>query len=402
MKFRGLAAASVLSVLALASVTAPAQAKLNSCEGPIVFGTTISLTGPFSTLADRWGKMTDVFAEEFNKDGGVFVKSCNKKLPIKIIYYDDQSVPAQAVSLYEKMATVDKVDLFLGPDWSSHGFPVSQIFEKYKTPSVMSNVATPKVYQRGFKYIHGIALHARTWSKNYFDLVVKQNPKPKTVFWVIHDNLVTKTVQKIFKGYSAKVGIKTVGEETFAGTTKDFSGIILKMKAARPDIIYIASFDSVSIALLQQMRQLKVKALDVHHMMATGSLARQANLEGVTGEVYWLEQFKGPYHALATRVLGKAGINTFDYLWTGSRLSAYLVMIQAIERAGVVDRQKIADALNVKGATWKHLGGEFKFDAGGLSDITAFTHQIQHGKPVLIAPPEIATGKIIWPSPSWQ
>lgn len=402
MRCRGLVAASVLGALALASVTAPAQAKLNSCEGPIVFGTTVSLTGPFSTLADRWGKMTEIFAEEFNKDGGVFVKSCNKKLPIKIVIYDDQSVPAQAVSLYEKMATVDKVDLFLGPDWSSHGFPVSQIFEKYKTPSVMSNVATPKVYQRGFKYIHGIALHAGTWSKNYFDLVVQQNPKPKTVFWAIHDNLVTKTVQKIFKGHSAKLGIKTIGEETFAGTTKDFSGIILKMKAARPDIIYIASFDAVSIALLQQMRQLKVKAKDVHHMMATGSLSRQANLEGVTGEVYWLEQFKGPYHELAIRVLEKAGINTFDYLWTGSRISAYLVMIQAIERAGVVDRQKIADALSEKGAMWKHLGGEFKFDAGGLSDIVAFAHQIQNGKPVIIAPPNLATGKIIWPSPSWQ
>ena len=32
----------------------------------------------------------------------------------------------------QKLATVDNVDLFVGPDWSSHGFPVSQIFEKYK------------------------------------------------------------------------------------------------------------------------------------------------------------------------------------------------------------------------------------------------------------------------------
>lgn len=391
-----------LAVGAFAFVGTPASAKLNSCEGPIVFGTTMSLTGPFSTLADAWGKMTDAFVEEFNKTGGVYVKSCDKKIPIKFVYYDDQSVPAQAVSLYEKMATVDNVDLFVGPDWSSHGFPVSQIFEKYKIPSVMSNVATPKVYERGFKFIKGVAVHAKTWSTNYFDMIAKQNPKPKTVYWVIHDNLVTKTVQSIFKDYAAKLGIKTVGEETFAGTTKDFSGVILKIKAARPDIVYIASFDSVSVALLQQMRQLRVKAMDVHHMMATGALAKQANLEGVTGEVYWLEQFQGPYHQLAIDTLNKAGINTFDYLWTGTRLTSYLVMIQAIERAGVVDRQKVADELNKPDAVWKHLGGEFKFDAGGLSDITAFTHQIQDGKPVIVAPPDKATGKLIWPSPSWQ
>ena len=87
------------------------------------------------------------------------------------------------MSLYEKLATVDNVDLFVGPDWSTHGFPVSAVFEKYKIPSVMSNVATPKLYQSGFKYIAGIALDARTWSKNYFDLLAGMNPKPKSVFW---------------------------------------------------------------------------------------------------------------------------------------------------------------------------------------------------------------------------
>src|SRR6185295_10693472 len=141
-----------------AGAAEPAAAKLNSCDGPIVLGTTISVTGIFSSLAGSWDKMTEMFEKELNKSGGVFVSSCNKKLPIKIIFYDDQSVAATAVSLYEKLATVDNVDLFVGPDWSSHGFPVSQVFEKYKIPSVMSNVATPKIYESGFKYISGMAL----------------------------------------------------------------------------------------------------------------------------------------------------------------------------------------------------------------------------------------------------
>src|SRR5437762_12167949 len=98
--------------LLAAGASLPAAAKLNSCDGPIVLGTTISLTGINSTLAGRWDRLTDAFEKEFNKAGGVFVSSCNKKLPIKFIYYDDQSVPATAVSLYEKLATVDNVDFF--------------------------------------------------------------------------------------------------------------------------------------------------------------------------------------------------------------------------------------------------------------------------------------------------
>ncbi len=260
--------------------------------------------------------MTEMFEREFNKTGGVFLSSCNKKLPIKFVYYDDQSVAATAVSLYEKLATVDNVDLFVGPDWSSHGFPVSQVFEKYKIPSVMSNVATPKVYESGFKYIAGMALDARTWSMNYFDMLEHMNPRPKSVFWIVQDNLVTKAVHETNIQYAEKAGLKTVGTEGFAGATKNFSGMILKVKAAQPDIIFISSFDAVSVPLLQQMRQLQVKAMDVHHIMANGSLARQADLEGVTGEIYWHEGLGGPYSDLARDVLKASNIKLFDYLWT--------------------------------------------------------------------------------------
>jgi ABC-type branched-subunit amino acid transport system substrate-binding protein len=389
------------AALALASA-GPAAAKLNSCDGPIVLGTTMSLTGPNSSLSGRWDKMTDVFEKEFNKAGGVFVGSCNKKLPIKFVYYDDQSVPATAVSLYEKLATIDNVDLFVGPDWSSHGFPVAQVFEKYKIPSVMSNVATPKVYESGFKYIAGMAIDASTWSKNYFDMLTKMDPRPKSIFWVVQDNLVAKAVHETHVPLTEKLGIKTLGTEAFASTTRNFQGLILKIKAANPDIVYISSFDAVSVPLLQQMRQLQVKAMDVHHIMASGSLARQVDLNGVTGEIYWHEGIRGPYSDLATEVLKQADIRMFDYIWTMGRMDSYLVMLQAIERAGAVDRDKIAAELRKPGAVWNRPGGEFKFNDGGLSQIIAFVHQIQKGEPVVVWPVDQANGKMEWPSPAWR
>jgi ABC-type branched-subunit amino acid transport system substrate-binding protein len=386
---------------ALLAGAMPAMAQ-DKCKGEIVFGTTMSLTGPFSTLADSWKRLTEVFQEEYNKDGGVELKACKKKVPIKFVIYDDQSVAATAVALYERMATVDKVDLFVGPDWSSHGFPVSQVFEKHKIPSVMSNVATPNVYERGFKYIAGVALHAGTWSKNYFEMLQTVTPKPQSIFWVVHDNLVTKTIHNIHKSVAEKAGLKTVGEDIFAGTTKDFTGVVLKIRAAKPDVIYISSFDNVSVPLMQQMRQLQVKAMDVHHIMANGAMARQANLEGVTGEIYWHEGIKGPYSDLANRVLTRANVKIFDYLWTGGRIDSYLMMLQAIERVGELDRDKIAEELRKPGAVWKRPGGEFKLGAGGLSEIVAFTHQMQNGQPVVVWPKAQATGQLKWPSPSWQ
>ena len=67
-------------------------------------------------------------------------------------------------------------------------------------------------------------------------------------------------------------------------------------------------------------------------------------------------------------------------------MDAYLVMLQAIERAGAVDREKVAAELHKPGATWKRVGGEFKFDEGGLSQIVSYTHQMQKGEPVVVWP----------------
>ncbi len=394
------------AVAALATVAgaSDANAKIGSCDEPIVLGTTISETGPFSTLTDRWKPMTEIFFEELNKDGGVFVKSCNKKLPVKIVIYDDQSNPSTAVSLFEKMASVDNVDFFVGPDWTSLGLPVPTISEKHKIPLVAANVATPSAYTRGFKYMWGVPYPiVPLWSERYFDMLSNVNPKPKTIFFVTHDNPVMKAIASVWSDKAKAAGLNVIGNEVFPADTKDFSAIVLKMRSARPDIIYIASFDNVSGPLIQQMRQQRVKAMDVHHTMLTGALARQVgnDLEGVTGELSWYPGIKGDHSEFVERVLKRANVDMFESIFTMGRIGAYLVMTQAIERAGVVDREKVREVL--ASGTFKAPPGDIVFDENGFPKTNgAFTIQMQKGKVVVVWPNASATGKLNWPSPSWQ
>lgn len=383
--------------------TLPAQAAQGSCSEPIVFGTTISETGPFSTLADRWRKMTEVFAEEVNKAGGIAVKACNKKLPLKFVVYDDQSVPATAVALFEKMASVDKVDFFVGPDWSSLGGPVSPVAEKHKIPMVMANVATPSVYDRGLKYVWGTPFPVvPNWSARYFDMLSKVSPKPQTIFFITHDNPVMKGITATWSRKAEEQGLKVLGNETFSSELKDFTALIAKVRAAKADVIYISSYDNASVPLVQQMRQLKVRAMDVHHTMLTGALSRQVgkDIEGMTGELSWYPGVKGAYSDLVETVMKRSDVSMFDYIWTLGRLTSYLAMIQGIEKAGVVDREKVKEALFK--ATIKSPAGDVRFDERGFPDTSAFTVQMSGGKVNVVWPPEVATAKLVWPSPSWK
>jgi branched-chain amino acid transport system substrate-binding protein len=384
-------------------MSGPALAKLNSCSDPILLGTTISETGPFSTLADRWRKLTEVFAEEVNKTGGVMVKSCGKKLPLKFVIYDDQSVPATALQLYEKMATVDNVDFFVGPDWSSLGGPVPPIADKHKIPMVMANVATPSVYERGLKYIWGTPFPVvPSWSARYFDMITKVSPQPQSIYFITHDNPVMKGISATWSKKAEAQGLKVLGNETFSPEMKDFTALIAKVRAAKADIVYIASYDNASVPLVQQMRQLRVRAMDVHHTMLTGALFRQVgkDIEGMTGELSWYPGVKGDYSDLVETVMKRSDVTMFDYIWTLGRLTSYLTMVQAIEKAGVVDRERVKEAL-FKG-TFKSPAGDVTFDEKGFPNTGAFTVQMQNGKVNVVWPPEVATGKLIWPSPTWQ
>jgi ABC-type branched-subunit amino acid transport system substrate-binding protein len=76
-------------------------------------------------------------------------------------------------------------------------------------------------------------------------------------------------------------------------------------------------------------------------------------------------------------------------------------MVQAIEKAGAVNREEVRDALHL--GTFKSPAGNIVFDEDGFPTSNgAFTLQMQGGKPKVVWPPEAATGKVIWPSPTWR
>jgi branched-chain amino acid transport system substrate-binding protein len=380
-----------------------AQATIGSCSDPILLGTTISETGPFSTLTTGWRGMTEAFEKEINRAGGVEVKACGKKLPIKFVIYDDQSNPSTAVRLFERLATVDNVDFFVGPDWTSIGVAVSSVAERQKIPAVMANVGAKAVFSRGLKYIWGNAHpSAPRWSEQYFDMLGKMSPKPKSMFFVTHDNPVTKELTELMSKRAEASGLKVVGDERFPGDLKNFSAIILKIKAAQPDVIYISSFDNPSVPLMQQMQQQGVKAMDVHHAMLSGSLKRQVGdgLEGVTGELAWYPTLGGDHAELWQTVLKASNVDLFDAIWSIGRLASYDVMVQAIERSGELDREKVREAL-FKG-TFKAPSGDITYDETGFPNASAFTIQIQKGKVEFVWPRERATAPVVWPSPSWR
>jgi len=236
------------------------------------------------------------------------------------------------------------------------------------------------------------------WSERYFEMLKSVDPKPKTIYFITEDNPVMKGITTVWSKKAEDQGLKVVGSEMFSSTQKDFTAVLAKVRSLKPDIIYVSSFDGASVPLVQQMAQMQIKAMDVHHTMLTGSLERQvgADIEGWTGELVWYQGVKGDYSDLVDTVLERSNVDMFDYIWTLSRLNSYLVIMQAIEKAGAVDREKVKAAL-YRG-TFKSPAGDIVFDENGFPNTGAFTIQLQDGKPVVVWPRDVATAQLRWPA----
>ena len=65
----------------------------------IRIGFSMALTGPYAPAAKGQMEAYLLWEEQVNKKGGIFVKEFGKKLPVKLVYYDDKSEAETAVKV---------------------------------------------------------------------------------------------------------------------------------------------------------------------------------------------------------------------------------------------------------------------------------------------------------------
>src|SRR5437588_12697490 len=119
------------AVVVLALLTFATTALAAPSGPPIRIGGTLALTGPLGPTALLHKLAGEVYVEELNKGNGLLGR------PVEWVLLDDQSKPELTRSLYEKLITVDKVDLIIGP---------------YATSAILAAMGVAQRYQK--VYVH--------------------------------------------------------------------------------------------------------------------------------------------------------------------------------------------------------------------------------------------------------
>lgn len=377
----------------------------------IVLGAALPMTGGQSREGGYFKKGYELAVKKINDTGGIMVKEYGKKIPLKLILYDDKSDNTTSVQLYEKLVTEDKVNALLG----GYGTPLitahTIVAEKYRVPYINGGGATAAIYQRNMKYVFGILASIEKLAHTLMDWVAAQQDagnlkKPLRVAVVGENTSHGKEFRQgvLDKSKAATARFQVVMDEPFELNLKDAEPLLQKLKAARAEVFLadarIADFTTIH----RRYTELRL----YHQVVSYGPRGTEKAARDALGTAsdyivscnWWHKDIPTP----AAKSFADKYASTYNEPAEWFPALAYetaQVLAKAIEEAGSLDKGKIRDALakmDMKNSLV--VGGRIWFKPNGQIDNDYVMMQnLPGGKVALIYPNEIATAKAVVPIP---
>jgi ABC-type branched-subunit amino acid transport system substrate-binding protein len=329
---------------------APAQAA-NPSE--IKVGILLPLTGTFAAVAETQKEGALLAVDVVNKRGGLNMPW--GKVKVEAVVADDEAKQDVGVRRYRYMVS-EGVKGVGGQTWAPLAFAINAIVSKEPMPYFPISVIPKEGFMKGKLAPSTFAVLNTPWSIGYMDgaAAIKTLGKKKIFFlaradswgWDIRDGLYAAA-----KEYGGEI----IGYEEVSMGTNDFTTILQKVKAAKPDIFISAQFGGDAIALLKQTHQMGLnKEMTIFNAFITNVVAKGLPPEALES-VYSLSYFYYDLSELGDAEVAKsakaftdlyqAKYNKPPDAYTAIGYVAYTEMFRAFEAAQTFDPLKIASAL---------------------------------------------------------
>ncbi|NGN44670.1 ABC transporter substrate-binding protein [Mesorhizobium sp. CGMCC 1.15528] len=384
------------SLVAAAAVVAASVAQ---AEEPVRIGYSMSLTGLFAQAAPSQVNAFELWKDKVNAAGGLDV--AGTKRPVEFVTYDDQSNPANAVRIYEKLIAEDKVDLLAAP-WSTPiHLALAPILSRHKFPMVGNTAASVQLREIAPGYIWfptavipdrvGEELAAFMKSKDIKSAAILSNVLP-----------LSQEIKSFLVPALEKHGISISVNENYPPDIKDMTTLLTQVNETAPDAVIVLSYPADSFLFAAQAKELGIKAPFVLSLIgATFGSYQQALGESVNNMVtvgHWSPNQADWPKAKPFFEAYKAKYNEApDALDSVLAYMSLEILEQAVAKAGL-DKEKIREAVSTM--TFDTINGPVKFEGVQNSVTPTSFLQIQDGSLELVWPDSVKT-KDFRPKTGW-
>ncbi len=412
-----------LSIIAalLASATA---ASVQAAQAPaeIKLGTLYASSGRYASISMPVFDGLKLWIDQMNAQGGAYVKAYDKKIPLKLIAYDDQSNTATAATLYNQLITQDKVDILISDSGSVLTSVAVPIARDHKMLLIDQTGTGATFFTPDNPYIALMADPVSSiWPKPLADFITHDGPalgiKRVAMLYATNDFTGTQanSVRKFIK--EANSGVEIVFDTGVPTNTSNYTVLLNNIRAANPDAVVHLGYAGNDIAFLRNVqdngikfkflfciypgleselleKNLGKKALDyVFTYVPSSAIHYQTNF-GMS-----LRDYSGAWHKKYANAHVEFGFNSVAGYTTG------LVLEKTLATAASLDQLELRKAIFSLSGNLKTLDGTFELDANGaqIGEITPLGQFVpgKNGSPELVTvwPHAVANAKPIYPRP---
>jgi branched-chain amino acid transport system substrate-binding protein len=400
------AALMLASMLLMVDWTKPAQAQAaDKAPDKIRIGCAICLSGPFAIGAYlSQVNPYNLWIEQTNAKGGIYVPKYKKRIPVELIIYDDRSDIETTVKMAEKLMLQDKVDFMLPPWGTAWNFAVAPVANRYKHFMMGITVSSPMLAEK---------LKATP----YFFVVLGQPARlvPSTV--ALMQELGVKSVAvihisdlfglehvDIFKEKIGATDIKMPILQSYPPDIQDMSPLIKRVQAENVDAFINYGYPPHTFMLNKQLMALRYNpkyfqnGVGVQYADYRDAFGAPG-VDGVVGQWALTEKMPYPgakeYFEAYQKKYGKEPAR-------GGAPSAYAtlqILEQAIQKVGDLNREKIRDVIATE--TFDTIIGPMWFKDNINQQWPGDLAQWQNGVYEVMMPKEFRTAKPMYPKPDW-
>jgi branched-chain amino acid transport system substrate-binding protein len=412
MKLKALALGLLCAVAAGSAHAQPAAPAV------IKIGTLYASSGPYASISMPVFDAFKLWVDQTNAAGGVEVKAFGKKIPIKLVAYDDQSSTATAATLYNQLITQDHVDLLIADSGSvltSVGVPIAKEHKQFLFDVSGTGAA---FFTKDNPYIALMADPVSTiWPHYISDFLADEGTKAgiKTVAILYSTNDFTGTQAAALKGFFERDGkVKIVYYQGVPTTTSNYTVLINNIAALNPDAVLELGYVGNDIAFLRNLQDSGEKFRFVFSIYAgteMEEIEKNVGVSAMTGIYSYVpasnyeykpevgmgqKEFHAAWDKKYPPGSGVAfGANAIYGYMTG------IVVQQTLATTKSLDQMAIHDAVFGLSGKLKTLDGTFTLrdDGAQIGEVTPLGQLQPAGKDklklVAVYPPDLANGKAI-------
>jgi branched-chain amino acid transport system substrate-binding protein len=383
-------------------------------QPPIKIGMSMALTGGLAGGGKASLLGTEIWRDDINARGGLLGRK------VELVVYDDKSSASETPAIYSKLLDIDKVDLLFAPYATVPTAPIMPLV-KQRGMVLIGNFA----FQVNSKVGHDMWFNVApwgppdSWAASFLEL--GQKAGGKTIALLAADQEFAQNMSLTARDVAKRMNMPIVFDQSYPPNTVEFSGIIRALNAAKPDVVYVASYPPDSAGILRAINEIGVG--DNVKIFGGGMVGLQFGavmenlgslLNGVVNYNSWLPEptmyFDGTkafFETYAKRAV-EAKVDPLGYYLAPFGFASGQLIELAVKATGSLDQKGIAKYLREN--VHNTIVGPIAFSADGERKETA-TLQAQFrgivdknmdqfrssGKQVILFPAKLKSGELITP-----